>query len=57
MDSMHSTNGKTRISGHSLTNSSYNISSGIQSGGRVVLTTDEGLHLDGSVPCWSDTRH
>ena len=57
MDSMHSTSGKTRKSGHSLTNSSYDISSGVQSGGRVVLTTDEGLHLDGSVPCWSDTRH
>ena len=39
MDSMHSTNNKTRKSGHSLTNSSYNISSGVQSGGRVVLTT------------------
>ena len=45
------------VSGHSLTNSSYNISSGVQSGGRVVLTTDKGLRLDGSVPYWSDTRH
>ena len=34
MDSMRS----TKKSGHSLTKSSYNISNGVQPGGRVVLT-------------------
>ena len=54
MDSTQSKSSKVR---NSLTKSSFNISNGVQSDGRVVLATDRSLHLEGSVPCESDTHH
>ena len=54
-DSMHSTSGKSREFSYSLTKSNYNISNGVQLGGRVVLAIDRCTSR--MISCWLDLRH
>ena len=57
MDAMHSTNGKTRKSGHSLAKAAI---TSTMASSQVVewhLPLSEDIYLAGSIPCWSDTRH
>ena len=55
VDSMHSTSGKARKSGHSQKQLFTSVSASSQVVERY-LPGIEGLQLEDSVPCWSDTR-
>ena len=56
VDSMHSISDKTRKSGHSPTKAALTSAMAFSQVVKWYLPWMEGLHLEESVSCWTDTR-